>query len=254
MLMPSLEVRHQLLFFLGHGRWRGVGEEGKVGQFTTPQGSRRGKEGKHVCDFGFNYGTGGLKRVLVACRRCTHARSVNYWTLVYIQIQIQPDTDVSVADTNTWSPEYGKFIQRLPCSVWTERHQCLTLRTKKQKGKKEWNIYVGPSQIVMRVNGPKAASFLFSLLVSCLTFLSFHPSISECLLVVGSLRATASVVSVLDSRGGSGQKGWLRDLERNVRQKDKSCMKPSVSLLGFAFPSAVCLPRPLPGYRSVCFA
>lgn len=99
---------------------------------------------------------------------------------------------------------------------------------------------------------PGAASFLSLPPASCLA--SLHPIIPLLLksfLVMGSLLATASVVSVLDSRGGSSQKGWLRDLERNVWQKDKSCMKPSVSLLGFAFPSAVCLPRPLSGYQSV---
>lgn len=55
----------------------------------------------------------------------------------------------------------------------------------------------------------------------------------------------------------AGQQGWssqrvrLRDMERNVWAKDKSCMKPSVSLLSVAFPSAVRFPRRLSGYQRV---
>lgn len=53
-----LTPRHQLFFFFFFGSRVVWVEDGKVGQSTTPQGSRGWKEGKHVCDFGFIGGAG----------------------------------------------------------------------------------------------------------------------------------------------------------------------------------------------------
>ena len=98
----------------------------------------------------------------------------------------------------------------------------------------------------MRENTPKSSWPLF--LPPCLLSRispSYHPSISEFPL------CNSFCCFCAGQQGWSSQKGWHRDMERNVWPKDKSSMKPSVSLLGFAFASAVRRRRPLSAYQSV---
>lgn len=104
----------------------------------------------------------------------------------------------------------------------------------------------------MRENGPKSSQLPF--LTPCLPSRispSCHPSISGISPGHGFPLCNSLCCFCVGQQGWSSQKGCLRDMERNVWPKDKSCMKPSGSLLGFAFPSAVRLPRPLSGYQSV---